>query len=600
MNLLFSYMPLQGPGYVVTDTFAAPPDSLAEGSYNVLVQANGHRVFRGLKEIGPGARTLYRIFDGYAGLKDNGTTRGYGSVFNFIANSLFWIGEGKLTYNGTQLEDSTSEAEFVATSNLQLSPHPYEHAYTAGLAQPDAPIVEARTPTLADPTAGLMNGLYSFKIARIRSLTGGRSIASPTSAVILFTGQTARLTFPLEDSNGQDRWAVFATKAGFGGTGVHYLVQEIADSALVTIDGVPRSYEFNVVDADLLPVTAFIDDYPPPAGSFAGRMENYVAVVGAYSNAIAISIRNFPESFNPDHLAFLPKAPTAVLQDQMGSYMYISCEDSVHALSVAPSAYGNPMIMQTLWTDTGVANAHNWCSVEGVLYAFVSRQGCVAMGPDGKPTNEFAVPIAKKTRDWEVATTAVFHVPDLNGVLYCNGGEGYLWNYQTHTWSSPVRFNRFGDPASPDYVSSGSAPGFAISGVVQNRRLYICLKSGGAFTLYEFDEATESIASAFKLISPEMRVPQGRINVLGVRSIFHAPNAGDFETTLVTNYSTQTAHVHTAAEAGMQTTTKSRNYLPRCESVRVEFTGEQLDFDEEAFVSGIEVFGVAERSVALT
>jgi hypothetical protein len=389
-------------GYYDADRSSIPAGAMARGSFNVFLQGyQNQRIFRGLKIAGVGGRSMFTVAGGYAALLDvmeseseseselEQTIQGIGSVFNFIANSLFFIGDGEVYYNGAALVDTTTMLPFVATSNLQLSPSPYENAFTAGLAQPDAPQVEARTPSDAEAFTGLLTGLYSFKIARIRSLTGGRSIASVTSAVITFSGQTCRMTFPLADSNGQDRWAIFGTKAGFGGTGVHYLVQEVDEGDLTTVDGIARSYQFEYNDSDLLPVTAFIDDYPPPAGSFAGRIENYVVVIGAYDNAVAISIRNFPESFRPDDLGFLPKAPTACMQDLMGSYLYVSTESSVHAISVAPSANSNPLIMQTVWSDTGVANNHAWCTVEGVIFAFVSRQGAVTMDAQGMPSSQF-------------------------------------------------------------------------------------------------------------------------------------------------------------------------------------------------------------------
>jgi hypothetical protein len=507
----------------------------------------------------------------------------YGSVFNFISNSLFWIGEGYVYRNGVLLDDAGEP--FIATSNLQLSPREYTEAFTAGLAEPDAPQVEAKT--AAGAFTGLLTGLYSFKIARVRSVTGGRSIASVTSAAITFAGQTCRMTFPAVDSNGQDRWAIFATKAGFGGTGVHYLVQEVDEADLSTIDGIPRSFEFEFNDADLLPVIAYIDDYPPPAGSFGGRIENYVIVVGAYDNAIACSIRNFPESFNPDDLAFLPKEPTAVLQDQQGSFLYISTESSVHMLSVAPSAFGNPMIMQMVWNDTGVAHGHNWCSVEGVIFAFVSRQGAVTMDANGRPTSEFAQPVAKAMQDWEPADTCVFSIPDLKSVAYCNGSSAYLFNVQNLQWSSPAIMLADGD---------------VVAGVVVDRRLKISFLNGEDFDLYDFDEWDTGNETEFRIASADRILnPSGRVNILGTQTIFKSPNAGDFVTIVKADYGLRRKSATvTAAGVGMEISPLTRNqYLPRCEAVRVDFVGTQTDFDESFFLGQIEIWGTAEQSSRL-
>lgn len=589
MNVLDTFQVLNG--YHATDKTSVPPNCMAAGSFNVFFQGNGNqRVFKGLKSAGMGGRSLFKLTGGYGALLDSGLVQGLGSIFNFIANSLFWIGEGTVNINGSALTDTTTGLPFVATSNLQLSPSPYTRAFTAGLAQPDAPVVEARTPEIVDASVGLMTGLYSFKIARVRSLTGGRSIASPTSAAIPFTGQAARLTFPLADSNGQDRWAVFATKAGFGGTGVHFLVQEVAEADLVTIDGVDRSYEFDIVDADLLPVTAYIDDYPPPAGSFAGRIENYVVVIGAYDNTIAASIRNFPESFNPEDLAFLPKAPTAVLPDQMGSYIYISTESSVHALSVAPSSFGNPLVMQTVWNDTGVAHNHNWCSVENAIFAFVSRQGAITMDNLGRPNNQFALPVAKKMANWDIENVCVFPVPDLNSVIFTHESEAFAFNTQNLQWSSPAQMGDF-------------ASGAAVSGVVINRRLKICLHDGTNFTLYDFDEPTEGSSTAFKIVSPDRVInPGARINITGVRGIFNTPNAGNFDIDLATDFEgVNKTLTHAASATGVQETIASRWYIPRKTAARVEWSGTQSVWtgNDSAYLGEIVIYGEPEASNAI-
>lgn len=582
-QILATYTPTAG--FYSADRTSVPQNALCEGSYNVFLGgANNQRIFKGLKLVGAGARTLCKIISGYAGLSDTTEVQGLGSIFNFVASSLFWIGEGTLSINGT----ATS---FVATSNLQLSPKPYTQAFTAGMAQPDAPILEARTPEIVDSNVGLMTGLYSFKIARVRSLTGGRSIASPTSAPVLFTGQAARLTFPLADSNGQDRWAVFSTKAGFGGTGLHYLVQEIAEADLITIDGVDRSYEFDVVDSDLLPVLAYIDDYPPPAGSFGGRLENYVVVIGAYDNAIASSIRNFPESFNPDHLAFLPKEPTAVLADQMGSYIYISCESSVHALSVMPSL-GNPMILQTVFSDTGVHSNSQWCSMQGAIFAFVARQHLVTMDNLGRPNGQFALPIAKKIQNWEVEDVVMAAVPDLNSIFVCNKNENdaFLFNVLNLQWSSPARCSDFAD-------------GEIVSAVVVDRRLKICFLNNGSFHLYEFDEQPNgSSHTNFKIVSPDIQNPNGRLNIINAEAVFNASEAGSYQVKVVPDF-TDTVNekvlTHTVIAKGMTRTPRSRWYMPRKIAMHVEFSGSQSNFVEDTYLGAISVHGTTEESVVL-
>lgn len=581
-------------GYINTDRLSYPPDCLAEGSKNLIITGNDSlRVFRGIKSRSLTAgRTMFQVANGWAALQDDGGTQGIGSIFNYMNESLMWIGGGKVNINGTVPSDSVSGVQFTASSGLSISPKisgSYSRAYVAGFDQPSSPTVVVRT-----GTPGSLNGVYSFKIARIRSATGARSVASKTSAAVECSNETVRLTFPSAASNGQDRWQIFGTKAGFGGTGVHYLWKEIAETDLSTIDGIGRSYEVSYSDPDLLPVTAYIDDDPPPTGSFAARLENYVAIIGAYTNAIAISVRNFPESFIPDCLAFLPKAPTAVLPDQQGSYIYIATSTSVHALSVAPAAGDNPMMLQTVWSDTGISHPHNWCAYEGVIFAFVSRQGAVTMDALGHPSAEFALDVAKEMKDWNVDDTRVFPCPDLNSVIYINSISGakkaLMFNLQNRKWSTPCFISDFVDQ-------------IVMSGVVINRRLQIALGNSSTFALYEFDEQPASGTTNYKAVTPDvMPNPSGRINVLGMLGHFCASDTDDLNKNtnikLFCDYSPTATKTltHTAGSVGMQTTKQTRWFLPRKRSIRVSIEGSQATFTNDCFPSFVTVYGTVENS----
>lgn len=312
-------------------------------------------------------------------------------------------------------------------------------------------------------------------------------------------------------------------------------------------------------------------------------------MVGCYDNAIAVSLRNFPESFNPEHLAFLPKRPTAVLPDQQGSYMYVATETSVHALSVAPSASDNPMILQTVWSDTGIARPHNWCSYEGVIFAFVSRQGAVTMDALGRPSSEFALPVARAMRDWDIDKVCVFPCPDLNSVVYTHEGVALLFNVQNRKWSAPVHVS--------DYTGAAEIVG----GVVIDRRLQLSLLDTGDFKLYEFDEDDPifPVRPAFAAVTPDVELnPAGRATVLGLKGRFHAGEATSYSFALYCDYSGSASKTlsHLAPGAGMQTTLLTRWNLPRKESVRVAFTGSQSDFTEDCYPVSATVFGVLEDS----
>lgn len=576
-------------GYFETDSLTYPPDAMAPGSKNVFItNNNSQQVYRGLTLTGTGGRTMFNVAGGYASLNDVGATQGVGSVFNFINESLFAIGSGQVYYNGTALIDLTpTAANVTATSTLQLAPkvgtYTYPEWYTAGFTQPTTPAVRARA--AVSPFTGLNTGTYSFKIAAVRTATGARSIASVTSAVVQLTSQTVHLTFPLPASNGQDRWAIFGTKAGFGGVGVHYLIKEINESDLSTVDSVARSYVLEYNDSDLLPVFEYIDDYPPQAAKFAGRLDNYVLTFGAYTNAIQASVRNFPESFNPNHIGFLPKAPTAILQDPQGTYIYASTESSVHAVSVVPGV-NNPLMVQTLWSDVGVANPHNWCTVNGVLFAFTAKTGAVTMGSAGSPDIQFAQPVAKAMREWVVANVVVHRIPHLNAVAYSYLDKTYIFNLQTFKWSTPATHSDF-------------FAGNVVSSVVYNRIPYITLLNGTTFSLYQFDAGSTSTSFVIRTPDIEPR-PQGRINILGVRAVYKSDNINSRSVKIRTEYSEtiDKTLTHTPA-VGMNTTQRSRWHLPRRNSFSLQFDGAQTDFTKDSFLSHILVYGTDEMSTTL-
>jgi hypothetical protein len=526
---------------------------------------------------------LFNIAGGYASLNDDGDTQGVGNVFNYINESLLTMGAGHLYINGVSTGIDSS-------STLQIAPkgdgYTYPDWYAAGLSQPDAPTVVAMTPS--EGKSGLLTGLFSFKIAAVRSLTGARSIASVTSAVITCNGETVRMTFPaVTEESGQDRWAIFGTKTGFGGTGVHYLIDEIGESDLTTIDDVARSYEIEYNDSDLLPITAYIDDYVPQAGLFAARLENYVLILGCYDNAIASSIRNFPESYNPEHLAFLPKAPTAILPDPQGAFLYVSTDSSVHIVSVIPST-DNPLVVQTVWSSVGVTNNHNWCSVGGVIFAFTAKAKAVTMNVMGQPTQEFAIPVSRAMRDWEVEDTAVFEVPHLNSVVFTNGGEAFAYNVQTGLWSSPAMYTDLAD-------------GDVVAGFVKDRKAFISLLDGSDFTLYEFDNGAEPVEAVIQ--TPPVVPMQGyRCNVLGLKSEFYAPETGTYTTDLLVDYDDDEVETlsHTTLLDGMQSTVQSRWFVPRKESFACRWTATQSDFSRDMYLARIIVYGTLEQSNKMT
>lgn len=203
-------------------------DIMADGSANVLIHGTGkNQVFKGVTNRATvvGSKVLMNAGDGYAGLGDYNET-GIGSVWK-VLGALFYIGAGRLYWNGAYQSSSAS----TTPSLKKFTSGSLGTAYQLGLAQPSAPTISAVTPPSG--YTGKNNGDVSVKIARVRSQTGARSIASLTSNVLTTTNQSVAVVFPSADSNGQDYWEVDVTKNGEGGIGNHFFLQEIAESAVI-------------------------------------------------------------------------------------------------------------------------------------------------------------------------------------------------------------------------------------------------------------------------------------------------------------------------------------------------------------------------------
>lgn len=475
-----------------------PPGALAAGSRNVLALGQSYKkAFMGLTSLGTGSRVLFQVKNGYAGLSDvAGPVNGAGSVFSYIANTIFYIGAGQVQLNGTNISGATASSTLkMVLSRSGSYTAGTSGPYAAGLNQPSSPIV-ASPATLGAGLTGKLNGVYSFKIAALRSTTGARSIASATSAVLTIVNGTAQITFPAAQS-GADYWVIFSTFRGFGGTGVHYRTPingalQISEATVNGLSG--RTLEFEFEDGDLTTEAAWIDDYPPPAGTHAFAIGAIVGVGGCYSDAtdapsstspgtcVAISLNNFPESFKPSNLLYLPEQIVSLLGRPTDSYIYVGCRNSVHMIQYTGATVGPACVLTTLWPDVGIANAHGWCQVYGILFAALSRGGFATIGPLGRPDTTFSEPVRESTKNWDPASTVVDWNPDTQQVTFSNANIGYAYSLQSGEWSGPIYYSDF-------------ATGNVLSAVQTANQLKICLNNAGTHTLYTWNAGSGSIAA---------------------------------------------------------------------------------------------------------
>lgn len=384
---------------------------LAKGSRNWLIVGinkivgyKGPLLLNGVE----GGKQMMEAAEGYASLGKSDTA-GIGSVFR-VLTALFFVGAGVVRYNGL-----STGATATSTLSLRLLENGAYNGTTfqAGLAQPSAPTIFTKAPGAGFSGTQLIPGTRSLVIWRIRSSTGAVSIASlPSNVVVVASGETIVITFPLTSSNGDDRWGIGAPLAGRGEFGPFFVLTEIAESALTTIDSIPRSFELEWSDgqlagADLAP----IDDFPPPPALFGGTLNDTGFLDGCYGDlgagqapatlgaTIVTSIPLKFESWPPDNLIYTPQPPTAVASRAADGYAYRAGMSTLGALVYTG---GDPPIsFQLRWPTAGCVAPHNMVIGEqGRLYMFTAQHGLARIGEGDEPDTEWALPFYDDTAGW--------------------------------------------------------------------------------------------------------------------------------------------------------------------------------------------------------
>lgn len=426
---------------------------LAAGSKNQIVTGNGKlQAFKGVtEELGKqGSLFLTNAGEGYAGIGSYGNSAVLGSVFR-VLSALFFVGNGALRFNGAPLGANASS---ILQLKLLESGSYAGTTYQAGLSQPSAPQIAALSALGAGFEGKNKAGTYSIKINKVRSATGARSLASLQSNVVTVTeqngtGQSIRITFPAIGGNGADRWGVYGSPRNFGSTGNHYLIREVAESDLTTIDGVPRSIEIEWTDGDLVgQPLAPIDSFPPPAAVFGGVLGDSVFLDGCYGDVVSgvssgapgstgvISLPLRPEEFPPDWTFYPPEPPTALLRGGDGFYYRFGKS----SMGVISNVGGEPPIAFSLmWANAGVSYPHNaTIGMGGRLYAKCGKLGFLRIGEGGEPESRWAAPISDIVADWDDEHTVLGYDNDSHTLVATNGKKLVTYNEQLDSWGAPV------------------------------------------------------------------------------------------------------------------------------------------------------------------
>lgn len=469
--------------------------NLSRGSANQIISGNGKaQAFKGLTAIPAllGSRYLTNAGNGYAGLGSFADTTVKGSAFR-ILSAMFFIGNGSLYFNGVSLGASASS---ILQLQLLSSGTFGGVTYQAGLSQPSAPTLATLSTLGVGYTGKLKNGTYSAKVIKIRSATGARSLASLVSVTISATesagiGQSARITLSAIGANGADRWGIYVSARNFGSTGPHYLLREIDEASLVTVDGVPRSYEIEWTDGDLVgQPLAPIDSFPPPAAMFAGVLGDVVFLAGAYGDVttgvtaaspgstIVQSLPLHPEEFPPDFTLFASEPPTALLRGGDGFYYHIGKS----SMGVISYIGGEPALSyQNMWTNTGCAYPHNAVTGTGGKLYMKSGKSLVRIGADGEPETAWAAPVADDIAVLDDAGTVLGWDTDSHSLIVANNNKLWVYNEQKDAWGAPITVTGLGR---------------ITAAVTQSNSLIVSAENGAALTLYTYNIGTGSLMSS--------------------------------------------------------------------------------------------------------
>jgi len=412
-------------------------------------------------------------------------------------NSLYW-GAG----------DPLRASTVMQVASNQVATYFYDDIDSAGLGVVDAPQISIPTTPTAAYT-GLVNGAVNVKIAAIRDRSTAGNLTTPdvpvkgrasaASAVVVPVNNTIKIQFPAAIT-GQTHWTVFSTQLGFGGTGAFYRLGyrttsiQGASGADDWIWGIPeatvsgatdRILEFDYRTGDLLPELAWIEDYPPQVGTHCIRLDTIMVVLGVLDGTVGqVSLPNYFESFNPNHLLYFPEAVTATLSRQIDNYAFVACRNSIHTIqyvgyrgSELPSA-----TITTITPEIGIAYQQNWCQGAGNIAMWIEGTGIAIMGSDGVIDLEFGKEVSYFTKDWVASGVAVSFDPVTRSFVFAYQGQSVSYCIQSGVWSEPIYLTDCGISSSTVWTSGINAQG----------KLYVSLTASGTSTAYVYDDATST------------------------------------------------------------------------------------------------------------
>ncbi len=328
-------------------------------------------------------------------------------------------------------------------------------------------------------------------------------------------------------------------------------------------------------------------DFQPPAGLFAGSLEDVLFVDGCYADAIAATTGSNPgsaiapsepgrpESFSPDTVIFTNDTPTALIRGD-GLY-WRTGRNSVMVIRYLGG--DKPLSVEPVWEGIGILHQHNGCLGEGGrLYLWSAEGAPVRVGENGLPDTGFADEVAD---DLATCTDPAKRVLGWHGHLkaVCFCYEKQIWPYFTNIgqWGAPANLEGLIDG---DYIRS-AVPDY-------NQMLL----TDDLDNLYEYNLGEGSIA----------KIRTGWIRSRGMLDTVHSVVVGarcdddeiDVTIRLLADGDDQTIESEipvTPARTGYQRLPVIYPNLQHCESFAVEVEIESTTATGDVGVESIEVFG---------
>lgn len=483
-------------------------------SQNVLYDSLGIlTTFRG-SSAGPtnvGGQYIHILGDTFA------TSNG-GNVIQYVGKSAWFIGGSGPVKTTDPTTPSTIVTIGTGGSLLQIaivSAGHYITAVQAGILAPAAVTIAGRS-SLGAGFTGKNTGIYSIVITKVRSSTGGESLASDSSNVISVSGQSIRVEFGAAPTDGSDTYIIYATGAGFGTSGPYFKLMEVTEAVVnaSTTDGVARAIEIEWADSDLLPLKPPLDNFPPEAGNFVFSLGNVMCVAGTFGGVgLSVSVPGQPEAFPPDFASFLPEQIIGIAKGRaQNGFVYLLCANSVHA-AMYTGAAGGPVIVRPVWDSIGCAGPASACVAGTTLYMATPDGSFVRTGLSGEPDTVFGTPVDSSITGWTATNIVVANDIKRKYVAFIHNQEAYLWQFKS-TPSSDIASSgvSVGGDSPGESVSqgrwsgtinlaavsgSGQPTGTITSAITLGGRLKILSHESSNYNIYTFDDGSTGTSTWF-------------------------------------------------------------------------------------------------------